>query len=949
MTTMEAKQDHGELLTSDYSIESFQLPVPAGDCSIHLLLKKSHKSTSEGLSYVRGIKRKNERGEIHRAVLVDGGHDGDNLEGEMAAEAIRHVIEAIEDDFGQKLQFDAWVVTHWDRDHYCGTLHMLVENMQDNFKLSSDDEEKTEKQKTDKMTTKEEKKDGEKMNEETKDRDVPKYFKYVGDKPATTLYCPSFKLSKERKKKKEADAAKKKAAGKKARSVNVDLPHCRLRSSEEKETGTDAKKTTYVDVMLAYRDIPEPGRVEAGNKRATPPPQQPEREDSDEEDKQEQKEKKSKKGKKSEDLGLKGKLMHKDAAQQKKAAVFAPTPTYAYYSLNASMAAKPVDEYWQKQICKLVEGWDQLRGMDFFSGVSKIPSTPGITGTTSMTAADLIGHVKDQPVMSQFSILERLSALDTNTVSDALDFLNLEGATYGLRPLWACPKIVLCIGAEGYLLNKPPGDQQPRRAAHQKKVTDERKEREKARQAANKPRKAPSGDTWENYISIMSLIVWPKSARNNQQGRISYFCGGDANAVSEEELAEWLNGYSVPVVKASHHGASTATPSKLLRGLDPEKVLLPAGYMYGHPNWTVMALLFAYWEDKVARLKSQPTEKLAMPLRSPYFLEGRNYKKPNEPRLMEQVDLNPYNVPNYTDLFAKFKSAKTGPKPMDMMTEKYTPGKYRELTVAEALNMCTQVAEKVDTITDLFVDPNAPKLTVKTAGSAEKVKKLEEVTFLEGQAWLSTFISDLQDFDQKLHQAAKSAETTKSKGKPKKVTPPEQQCKTFRPLRIRQYLFIMMLSEYWSSIPMQYLWTRSCENSILDGRVLAFESWDKVLPSRGEPMSARDGKIIIPMMLDENAGQSFPNMSPEMLGAGAVDGPQFQAQFQGFAEFEGVNVSIDIPVYDSSDGFEYEDEYDESESDEDSAEVNIILKHNSDEFAEEEITKNRKQEVSAEN
>lgn len=38
--------------------------------------------------------------------------------------------------------------------------------------------------------------------------------------------------------------------------------------------------------------------------------------------------------------------------------------------------------------------------------------------------------------------LERLAALDTNTVSDALDFLGLGGATYGLRPLWDCPKIV---------------------------------------------------------------------------------------------------------------------------------------------------------------------------------------------------------------------------------------------------------------------------------------------------------------------------------------------------------------------------------------------------------------------------------------------------------------------------------------------------------------------------
>ena len=40
------------------------------------------------------------------------------------------------------------------------------------------------------------------------------------------------------------------------------------------------------------------------------------------------------------------------------------------------------------------------------------------------------------------SLLDRLTALDTNTISDALDFLELEGATYGIRPLWNCPKIV---------------------------------------------------------------------------------------------------------------------------------------------------------------------------------------------------------------------------------------------------------------------------------------------------------------------------------------------------------------------------------------------------------------------------------------------------------------------------------------------------------------------------
>lgn len=44
--------------------------------------------------------------------------------------------------------------------------------------------------------------------------------------------------------------------------------------------------------------------------------------------------------------------------------------------------------------------------------------------------------------MGSTALLDRLSTLDTNTVSDALDFLDLKGATFGLRPLWDCPKIV---------------------------------------------------------------------------------------------------------------------------------------------------------------------------------------------------------------------------------------------------------------------------------------------------------------------------------------------------------------------------------------------------------------------------------------------------------------------------------------------------------------------------
>jgi regulator of RNase E activity RraA len=55
-------------------------------------------------------------------------------------------------------------------------------------------------------------------------------------------------------------------------------------------------------------------------------------------------------------------------------------------------------------------------------------------------------------------LLDRLAALDTNTVSDALDFLGIKGATAGLRPLWNCPKIV---GRASTVLLGPKGDDLP--------------------------------------------------------------------------------------------------------------------------------------------------------------------------------------------------------------------------------------------------------------------------------------------------------------------------------------------------------------------------------------------------------------------------------------------------------------------------------------------------------
>jgi len=60
--------------------------------------------------------------------------------------------------------------------------------------------------------------------------------------------------------------------------------------------------------------------------------------------------------------------------------------------------------------------------------------------------------------MAREEIIERLAKLDTCAVSDALDSLNLKGATWGVRPQWQCPKIA---GRAVTMKIKPAGLQQP--------------------------------------------------------------------------------------------------------------------------------------------------------------------------------------------------------------------------------------------------------------------------------------------------------------------------------------------------------------------------------------------------------------------------------------------------------------------------------------------------------
>ncbi|CVK98150.1 uncharacterized protein FMAN_12232 [Fusarium mangiferae] len=97
-------------------VVTYQLPVPCGDCSVHLLVNGKGKTVS--------------------AFIMDGDRDAQGLEASRVVHVGLRLIARIHGIGRPYLR--AWVVTHWDRDHFEGVLNLIEAEKMNQFVLEKD-------------------------------------------------------------------------------------------------------------------------------------------------------------------------------------------------------------------------------------------------------------------------------------------------------------------------------------------------------------------------------------------------------------------------------------------------------------------------------------------------------------------------------------------------------------------------------------------------------------------------------------------------------------------------------------------------------------------------------------------------------------------------------------------------------------------------------------------
>lgn len=100
-----------------YAVDSYQIAVRNGDCSIHLLVERPKNGCRTETGFNHSV-----RGTILNAILMDGGNDGWGGSSGKTGAHLKSVITQISKDYLQLeggqvtkleyIKFDSWVITH---------------------------------------------------------------------------------------------------------------------------------------------------------------------------------------------------------------------------------------------------------------------------------------------------------------------------------------------------------------------------------------------------------------------------------------------------------------------------------------------------------------------------------------------------------------------------------------------------------------------------------------------------------------------------------------------------------------------------------------------------------------------------------------------------------------------------------------------------------------------
>ncbi|KAL6805021.1 hypothetical protein GGI42DRAFT_367913 [Trichoderma sp. SZMC 28013] len=109
------------------------------------------------------------------------------------------------------------------------------------------------------------------------------------------------------------------------------------------------------------------------------------------------------------------------------------------------------------------------------------------------------------------------------------------------------------------------------------------------------------GGTEENASSMMCLLFTPVEARDHAM--LDLYAGGDAEDEQEQILCNFLHDSEIvklQVIKAGHHGSKYATTERFW-DLEPEMFLISAAEDYGHPSFSLLFYIMAYFDTWAQR------------------------------------------------------------------------------------------------------------------------------------------------------------------------------------------------------------------------------------------------------------------------------------------------------------------------------------------------------------